>query len=523
MMDISNNFLIIASRGLGKSFLISVYCCVRAILYPNSRIIIASATKGQSKLLISQKIEKELCGKYPNLAREIKQIKTGANESVVIFKNGSTIEAVASNDNSRGYRGNILVIDEYRMVKLDVLNKVLKPFLNVLRTPKYLSKKEFQNYPKEENKEIYMSSAWLKAHWSWDKFKSFTKEMCKGKKYFSCDFDYHLAINHGLLSEERAENMKNEEDMDEITWQMEMMGIFYGESEKALYKFAELNPCRTLIRAFYPPTALDIASGKKNKKNQLLKLEDEIRVISVDVALMGGESNDNTIISLFRLIPSGDEYIRQVVYIESINGAHSNDQALRIKQLFYDFNSDYIVLDCNGNGMSVYDQLAKPTFDKERDIEYPPFTSYNDEKMTIRASKSALPVIYSIKANGLQFNHDVAIGLKNDLTENKIKLLINDMEGKDFLMDKLDFSKKSPEEQARLLRPYIQTTIFINETVNLEYEVKNRFIRVFETGKNRKDRYSSVAYGNYFARILEKELIAKKLRQNNKKKVFTLW
>lgn len=351
MMDINNNFLIIASRGLGKSFLISVYCCVRAILYPNSRIIIASATKGQSKLLISQKIEKELCGKYPNLAREIKQIKTGANESVVIFKNGSTIEAVASNDNSRGYRGNILVIDEYRMVKLDVLNKVLKPFLNVLRTPKYLSKKEFQSYPKEENKEIYMSSAWLKAHWSWDKFKSFTKEMCKGKKYFSCDFDYHLAINHGLLSEERAEGMKNEEDMDEITWQMEMMGIFYGESENALYKFAELNPCRNLVRAFYPPTALEIASGtnsKKKSKNQMLKLDDEIRVISVDVALMGGDNNDNTIISLFRLIPSGDEYIRQIVYMESINGGHSNDQALRIKQLFYDFNSDYIVLDCNG-------------------------------------------------------------------------------------------------------------------------------------------------------------------------------
>ena len=46
MMDRSDTFLFIASRGLGKSYLISVYCCVRAILYPNSKIIIASATKG---------------------------------------------------------------------------------------------------------------------------------------------------------------------------------------------------------------------------------------------------------------------------------------------------------------------------------------------------------------------------------------------------------------------------------------------------------------------------------------------
>lgn len=524
MMDINDFFLIIASRGLGKSYLIAIYCCVRAILYPNSKIIIASATKGQSKLLISQKIEKELCSKYPNLAREIKQIKTGANESVVYFKNGSTIEAVVSNDNARGYRGNILVIDEYRMVKLDILNKVLKPFLNVLRTPKFLSKPEYANYPKEENKEIYMSSAWLKAHWSWDKFKSFTKEMCKGKKYFSCDFDYHLAINHGLLSEERAENMRNEEDMDEITWQMEMMGVFFGESEKALYKFADLNPHRNLIRPFYPPTNLEyVAQKDKKKKPQLPKLEDEIRIMGVDVALMGGEANDNTIITLVRLIPTGDNYTRQVVYIESINGGHSDYQAIRVKELFYDFETDYIALDCNGNGMSIYDQLVKPNFDRERDIEYPPFTSFNDDKMSARASKSALPVIYSIKAGGKQFNHNVAMGLKSALNENKIKLLINDIEGKDFLMDKMNYSKKSPEEQLYLLKPFIQTSILINEMVNLEYEIKDGYVRVYETGRNRKDRFSSLAYANYLARILEEEMVKKRLKKGQKANVVAFW
>ncbi len=350
MMDKSDIFAIIASRGLGKSFLISVYCCIRAILYPNSKIIIASCTKGQSKLLISQKIEKELCGKYPNLAREIKQIKTGANESVVIFKNGSTIEAVASNDNSRGYRCNILVIDEYRLVKLDVLNKVLKPFLNVLRTPKYLSKPKYANYPKEENKEIYMSSAWLKAHWSWDKFRSVTKEMLKGKRYFSCDFDYRLAVNHGLLSQERADNMRNEEDMDEITWLMEMEGVFFGESERALFRFTDINPHRNLIKPFYPPTILEYLNEKerKKKKLQMIKLEDEVRIMGIDIALMGGDGNDNTIITLMRLIPSGIDFIIQVVYMESINGGHSTDQATRIKELFYDFDCDKIALDCNG-------------------------------------------------------------------------------------------------------------------------------------------------------------------------------
>ena len=68
----------------------------------STKIVIASGTKNQSKLLISQKIEKELMHTSPNLRREIAYIKVGANDALVKFKNGSTIEAVASTDSSRG-------------------------------------------------------------------------------------------------------------------------------------------------------------------------------------------------------------------------------------------------------------------------------------------------------------------------------------------------------------------------------------------------------------------------------------
>ena len=111
MMNINNNFFYTASRGQGKSFLVAVFCCCRAILYPNSKIIVASATKGQSRLLISQKIQKELMVQSANLRREILDIQVGQNIALVKFKNGSTIEAVTSSDNARGYRCNILIVD----------------------------------------------------------------------------------------------------------------------------------------------------------------------------------------------------------------------------------------------------------------------------------------------------------------------------------------------------------------------------------------------------------------------------
>lgn len=100
-MNLNSFFMLIAARGLSKSFMIAIFACARCVLYPNTKVIIASGVKKQAKLIITEKIEKELM-QYPNLAREIKQIKSSSNDATVIFHNGSTIEAVTSSENSRG-------------------------------------------------------------------------------------------------------------------------------------------------------------------------------------------------------------------------------------------------------------------------------------------------------------------------------------------------------------------------------------------------------------------------------------
>ena len=58
-------------------------------------------------------------------------------------------------------RGNVLVCDEFRLIKLDVINSVLKQFLTNPRKPPFLDKPEYKNYPLESNIEIYLSSAYL--------------------------------------------------------------------------------------------------------------------------------------------------------------------------------------------------------------------------------------------------------------------------------------------------------------------------------------------------------------------------
>lgn len=57
-------------------------------------------------------------------------------------------------------RANLLIVDEFRMVDLDIITKVLRKFLTAPRSPRYLNKPEYSHL-QERNKEIYLSSAWL--------------------------------------------------------------------------------------------------------------------------------------------------------------------------------------------------------------------------------------------------------------------------------------------------------------------------------------------------------------------------
>ena len=481
--------------------MIAIFACARCILYPNTKVIIASGVKKQAKLIITEKIEKELM-QYPNLAREIKQIKSSSNDATVIFHNGSTIEAVTSSENSRGYRGNILILEEFRMIDEGILNTVLKPFLNVYRQPPYLKKEEYKHLA-EENVELYISSAWYTSHWMWKSMQSARDMMLKGKDVSIFALDYLTSIHHGLLSKKRIQKEREASDFDQVGFQMEYENLMYGQNANALFALEDITKNRKLKNAFYPINNLDYSS-QKNKRKEKLR-DGEIRIIGVDVALMGGNANDNTVITCMRLIPNGDRYLRKVAYIESFDGSHTDDQVIRIKQLFEDFQASYIALDCHGNGMSIYDQLVKINYDEQRDVEYDAWCSFNDEEMKARAkSPNPLPVVFSIKA-GNKLNHEIATTMRTTLQNSNIELLINEMEAKDLLSEKKYYQNASIEDKVKLELPFIQTTLLLNELVNLEHEIVGGFIKIKEKAGKRKDRYSSLSYCNYLAKLLESE------------------
>jgi hypothetical protein len=502
MMMHNHYFMYLASRGQGKTWLTAVFCCTRAILYPGTKIVIASGTKGQSREVI-EKIE-ELKKESPNLEREILDLKTSTNDARVEFHNGSWIKIVASNDGARSKRANLLIVDEFRMVDFEIISKVLRKFLTAPRTPKYLEKDEYKHL-KERNKEIYLSSCWYKVHWSFGRFMTYYNSMIKGSKYFVCGLPYQLSVKEGLLDEEQVKDEMAEEDFDEIGWSMEMEALWFGESEKAYFKFADLEKNRKLASPIFPRDYYDLVKDASFKYE--MKRPGEIRLVTCDIAGMAGKENDASVYSILRMIPMSKGYDRHICYMESIVGGHTVIQATRIQQLFDDYECDFIVLDTQNIGLGVFDQLTQPLYDKERGKEYDPISCINDEKMADRCSyPNAKKLIYSIKGTA-QLNSEIAVLLRDGFKRGKIRVTVSEMEGREYLKKFKGYDTLPEEIKAKFISTYVQITLLINEMINLEAEYNdNGLVRLKEPNSKRKDRYSSVAYGNYIATLLEREL-----------------
>jgi len=271
-------------------------------------------------------------------------------------------------------------LDEFRMIDPQIYKNVLRRFLAVSRQPRFLKKPEYKNNKiyMERNQEIFLSSPWYKFNWSFNRYTVFFKSMLQGKKYFVCGLPYQIAIKEGLTNEEQLIDELSEDDIDEIGWTMEMDCLFFGESEKAYFKTEELKQIKTIQ---FPIYKKDLQQKIKNKDlKEEKKSDNEIRILSCDIALLGGDNNDSSVYTLIvgKKNSSKTKYKRYVKNIESHQGLHPETQALMIRRLFEDYQCDYIVLDRQGNGISVYGYLCRKMYDNERKKEYLPFYSMNE-------------------------------------------------------------------------------------------------------------------------------------------------
>ena len=508
-----NFVMYLAARGQGKTYLTALFCCVRCILFPGTKIVVSSGTLKQANEVLL-KIQDDFMKQSSILRSEIEKCNIGQNDASIYFKNGSWIKTRTSSENSRSARANCIVVDEFRMVDETVINTVLRKFLTSPRQPKYLQKPEYAHM-QERNKEIYMSSAYFKSSWAYRKAQSYTLNFFDDtKKYFICGLPYQVSVREGLLSRSQLEDEMSEADYNELVQQMEMECLWFGDTDGSLFKFDELTARRRLRKAF-PPLSFC------NDKITIPKLTSTgKRILSIDVALMQStkkKKNDASAIFINDLIQVNDTaYQSNFVYGETFEGLKTDELGMIVMKYFYEYQCTDLVLDTNGIGLGVYDFITKDQICQENGKRYQAMTCINDKDMAERCKvRDANKVVWSVKANA-NFNNEICVLLRNGIQNGKINFLIPEQDADSSLKETYKgYFKMSPTEQAKLKMSYIQTTFAVYELIKLDHEVKNGNIKVKEVEGMRKDRYSSIAYSYWCACQLELKLKPKTQNTQN--------
>lgn len=540
MMGISNLICIIASRNDAKSFIVAVYAVARCLLYKGTKFRIGAATEKQAKLIVSEKIIDELCDWSPILRKEIEDYSTRNSDIFVKFRNGSKITVFVANENARGLRSNGICREETRQIKKKVEDSVISPF-QTPRKPKYMFKADYKDNKdlKEQPVDIYISSSWYDdGNWMWDIADQALEAMKKHKGGLMLAFDESIALKHELKTREQL--VKEKKKQDPATWQIEFLNLKVRDSVSSYFTYAMLINRQISKHIFYPRTTIDFKSGKKNKY-AIPKLDNEVRIVSNDIAFVAGSQNDNSVYSCIRAIPESiiydtetdsveikQGYRREFSYIESNQIGDTTLQAIRIRQLYEDFNADYIVVDTRNGGLQVVYALEKVLYDEERGVEYQPLKCMNNEEYAkVCQDRNAKECIFVINATQ-NLNSDIAIAFRKNLIEGKIDFLVNYNTAKEDVLsvnrEYMESISNNPEKQVSFELPFLETQLLVSECVELQYEKlpQTGAIKIYEQGNKRKDRYTSCSYGSHFIDKLELDLLAKKPKSNNTSSILSM-
>lgn len=523
LLNIFGSIALIAARASAKSWIIAVFACAKCILYPKTKIVICSATKKMAGLIVTEKIKKELMRESAMLRREIETIKTNSNDIEVDFYNESSIVVVQASDQAVGHRSSVLILEEFRRTKKEMIDRVARPF-QIARPAAY---RLLDDYNKliEEPINVYISSSGTTGEW----IAPLGMEMIRGKyrDESSClvAMDYSIALKHGIKT--RKQLLSDKKTFDPITWRTEYENELLRENVRGFFNYQMLTKNQREKACFYPRMDADVTAKKKNQF-AVKKQQGEIRIISCDIAFVDSKRNDNSVSACIRLIPETIEYSsasadgertttksgyrRIVSYIEAHKGCDVDKQAIRIKQLYADFDADYVVLDTRNGGITLYDRLAKVLFDEDRRVEYKPWVCMNDDNIANRVKVGgAESIIYAISAS-VKLNSDIAMTMRDALVSERIDLLIDYSIAVDDVLSKIPeyVGASDAEDMIFYEKPYLETRQLIGEMVELEYEVgkDTGVFRLHESSTNTKDRYTAVSYGNYFASLLENDMLS---------------
>lgn len=494
---------IVFSRGFSKSFLSVLALIIKAVLYPNSELFVTTDGKQQAASILMSKTE-EICKIIPALENEItweRGVTKHSRDTVkYVFKNGSSIDILPPLESTRGQRRTGGNIEECVLVDQDALNEIIIPCCVINR--RLPNGKRVPQEVVNQN-EVYITTAGYKDSFSYKKLVELMAEaVLEPEETMVLGGTWEIPVNEGLQPKNFIQNLKMQGTFEESSFDREWNSRWTGDSEKAYYSSEAFDKCRELNQP-----ELEY-SGRSSKSSYY--------ILGVDV----GRKADTSEVSVIKVIPQPQgAALKSVVCFYSKEGATMREQAIWLKRLYYKYKARCLVVDGNGLGIGLTDEMVLGQEDNETGEYFPPFgveggtyEGAGQEYKKFKTEDMEKDAIYIIKANA-PINTECYTYLRAQISSKKIKFLIEEREARIKLNETKVGQNMTPEERNERLMPYQLTDNLKEQMMNLTEE--NEGVNVILKKNNNKvpkDRFSSLVYGLYYIRQQEERNKKRKSR-----------
>jgi len=475
-----------ATRGTSKSYLQNLAFILKCIMFEKTKLFTCAVGKEQAAKITADNIN-DILEHYPLLRKEIKIFTENKDYTKLIFYNGSKYDVVQMRDSTRGGRRYGGAIEEISDKKFDgnILNAVVIPLMANDRIAACSGVD-----PEEIHKcELYITTAGTQQQFSYEKMSEVYQDMLNGKSAFCLGNSYELPCMYGQLDIDFIEELRESPTYSILDFMREYQSIWTGSSSDSLVSDDKLQKCRTV----------PFAEWEHCEDNNV------IYCLAYDVSRNEGDENALSCLSVIKLTPkSSGNFVKEVVNLFSMEGQHDTWQAKFLKQKVKEFKSRILIVDANGIGSGVVDQLVL-----DLDDGNPPYKVVNDEKGTWKKyeSDNGIPMVFALKSQNKDTkNSDMINNFMQVFNKLDVGLLKTPYEGIKDLEKKLKHKIKNSDELANLQIPYILTDNLCEEIMNLKYKQNGNETKIERISRRiQKDKFSALLYGLWWVYLEEKK------------------
>ena len=489
-------------RAYSKSFLSVMALIIRCILYPGVHLFVTSGGKEQGASILHDKVH-EICELIPSLKREIDWGRGKSSESKdkvrYIFKNGSVLDNLAARESTRGQRRHGGLMEECVGIDDQILREVIIPVMAIDRRAKDGTTHEEEPVNKSQ---IYITTAGYKNTYPYDRLIGLLVRMVtQPDRCMVLGGTWRTPVAMGLQRKTFINDQKQEGTFNEASFEREYESIWTGAVEDAFFNVERFNANRVLNQPEYE------ASGRSSKLSYY--------VLGVDV----GRKGCSTVVCVVKVTPqTNGESIKSLVNIYTMDDVHFEDQAIKLKKLYYKYKARRLVIDANGLGLGLIDYMVKPQINLDTSEVIPDFGVYGgtqedaqQEYKVYKTPNTELDAMYLMKAN-LPVNTEAHSIIQSVINSGKIKFLIDERTAKEKLLTTKVGQNMTTDARKDYLKPFTLTTSLREEIMNLREENEGLNIILKRVNKNiKKDKVSALEYALYYI---------KKEEEHKKKKTF---